>query len=317
LTSKRYWPVTPAACMQLWMFLSAVAAAAPLDGPQFKRQSLAPPGVIANGSATDSIIHLKQWQAEYGGNDHWYGILAVQHYWVAADSIARTLVLDTMSGYLATIQGASEDDFIYDSVLGGANPPTVEDLYWLGGELSGDAWEWNTGEPLCYQNWAGGEPDYPSTQTVLTIWGPPEPSFPGSWYNMPPGDTQNTFANFWAVVEWGDPNLLPVTICGNGVAECEEICDDGNLTNGDGCEATCVLTCVPGDVNASWSATASDVINLVNYIFLRGPGPLPCWYAGDMNCNSQVTSADVISLINYVFKSMPLAECDRCEPCQR
>ncbi len=31
-------------------------------------------------------------------------------------------------------------------------------------------------------------------------------------------------------------------VCGNGVLERGEICDDGNLTNGDGCEASCVAT---------------------------------------------------------------------------
>ena len=34
----------------------------------------------------------------------------------------------------------------------------------------------------------------------------------------------------------------PANSCGNGVLEAGEICDDGNTTNGDGCEASCRLT---------------------------------------------------------------------------
>ncbi len=30
-----------------------------------------------------------------------------------------------------------------------------------------------------------------------------------------------------------------VTICGNGVVDLDEACDDGNTTSGDGCNATC------------------------------------------------------------------------------
>src|SRR4029079_11032270 len=40
--------------------------------------------------------------------------------------------------------------------------------------------------------------------------------------------------------------------CGNGMTEPGEFCDDGNLTNGDGCESTCTPTgCGDGNVTGS------------------------------------------------------------------
>jgi cysteine-rich repeat protein len=40
---------------------------------------------------------------------------------------------------------------------------------------------------------------------------------------------------------------IPSPVCGNGMLETGESCDDGNTTSGDGCEATCTPTlCVGG-----------------------------------------------------------------------
>jgi cysteine-rich repeat protein len=38
----------------------------------------------------------------------------------------------------------------------------------------------------------------------------------------------------------------PERVCGNGIIETPELCDDGNDVNGDGCEADCTKTCVQG-----------------------------------------------------------------------
>jgi len=53
-------------------------------------------------------------------------------------------------------------------------------------------------------------------------------------------------------------------ICGNGIIEAGEACDDGNLVNGDGCENNCTLTgaiCGNGIIEAG---EACDDGNLVN-----------------------------------------------------
>lgn len=68
---------------------------------------------------------------------------------------------------------------------------------------------------------------------------------------------------------------------------------------------------VSGDINEDLTVTASDVIELVNYIFKGGNTPRPCEAAGDINCSGAVTSADIIALVNYIFKgSVP--PCDVC-----
>jgi alkaline phosphatase D len=66
-----------------------------------------------------------------------------------------------------------------------------------------------------------------------------------------------------------------------------------------------------GDIDASGSITASDIIALVNYTLKGGPEPNGCAAVGDANCTGHVTSADVIVLVNYVFKAGP-APCDIC-----
>lgn len=40
----------------------------------------------------------------------------------------------------------------------------------------------------------------------------------------------------------GTPTNTPVPVCGNGVVEIGEACDDGNLTTGDGCENDCSIS---------------------------------------------------------------------------
>ncbi len=40
---------------------------------------------------------------------------------------------------------------------------------------------------------------------------------------------------------------MPMPVCGDGVVEGDEVCDDGNNENGDGCQADCTLPCLPGD----------------------------------------------------------------------
>lgn len=49
-------------------------------------------------------------------------------------------------------------------------------------------------------------------------------------------------------------NEICIAICGNFAIDSPETCDDGNIDNGDGCNATCFLE--PG---YQWNSTESEV----------------------------------------------------------
>jgi len=109
----------------------------------------------------------------------------------------------------------------------------------------------------------------------------------------------------------------PPPVCGNGIRETGEGCDDGNTDCFDGCDGQCHVepgTCSihrTGDVNQDCYITSADVIGLVNFVFKGGITPVPCKAAGDVNCSGSVTSADIIGLVGYIFKG-GVSPCDAC-----
>jgi hypothetical protein len=63
-----------------------------------------------------------------------------------------------------------------------------------------------------------------------------------------------------------------------------------------------------GDCNGDSSVNVSDVVYLINYLFLGGPEPSPL-QSGDVNCSSKIDITDVVYLINYLFISGPPPSC--------
>jgi len=61
---------------------------------------------------------------------------------------------------------------------------------------------------------------------------------------------------------------------------------------------------IRGDVNADSSVNVSDVVYLINYLFIGGPPPDPM-AAGDVNCDGTINVSDVVYLINYLFIGGP------------
>jgi len=59
-----------------------------------------------------------------------------------------------------------------------------------------------------------------------------------------------------------------------------------------------------GDANGDWKLDATDVVYLINYLFLCMPAPDPL-EAGDANCDGVVDASDVLYLINYLFLGGP------------
>jgi hypothetical protein len=61
---------------------------------------------------------------------------------------------------------------------------------------------------------------------------------------------------------------------------------------------------VHGDVNGNGAINVTDVLYLINYLFIDGPEPLP-WESGDVNCDGIINTTDVVYLINYLFINGP------------
>jgi tetratricopeptide (TPR) repeat protein len=123
---------------------------------------------------------------------------ANQHLYLYVDS-ARTWhearnYCALQGGYLATIQTATENEFIYQ--LTGGNSSV-----WLGAtdEAEEGVWSWVTGEPWTYKNWAEGEPNNANEEDVRGenymsfLW----PEAPSYWNDVPAGSAQPF------VCEWG------------------------------------------------------------------------------------------------------------------
>lgn len=118
-----------------------------------------------------------------------YGIVTTQATW--PDAVAYCEARD---GHLVTINSAEENEVVYNlmpSTYLGASHETEE-----------GTWEWVTGEPFTYTNWAPGEPTNWSPydelpENVLTFWGD---TYPGQWNDVP-GTNESGF-----VCEYENPN---------------------------------------------------------------------------------------------------------------
>ena len=59
-----------------------------------------------------------------------------------------------------------------------------------------------------------------------------------------------------------------------------------------------------GDANNDAIVNDSDVVFLINYIFVGGGAPQPPM-TGDPDCNGRTNIADMVYLINYIFLGGP------------
>jgi len=65
---------------------------------------------------------------------------------------------------------------------------------------------------------------------------------------------------------------------------------------------------VPGDVNDDEDLAIVDVVYLLNFLFNKGPAPIPTESA-DVNCDNEIGIVDVIYLINHLFNDGPELGC--------
>jgi len=59
-----------------------------------------------------------------------------------------------------------------------------------------------------------------------------------------------------------------------------------------------------GDANGDGVINVTDVVYLINYLFIGGPEPIPM-EAGDLNCDGLINVSDVVYLINYLYIGGP------------
>ncbi len=100
----------------------------------------------------------------------------------------------------------------------------------------------------------------------------------------PPGDVDDASCQSGLCdTTGGQPGTCePANQCGNSVREGTEVCDDGNLTNGDGCESTCKLSlgepcttdmqCQSGECDETGSMTCEPAIGCGNGTLNAGEG---------------------------------------------
>ncbi|WP_171013797.1 lectin-like protein [Chitinivorax sp. B] len=126
--------------------------------------------IIAATFAANASAAPIQWTTGAGANGHWYEFVSAPVNWETAKNNAAASTYLGMTGYLATIISAEEQNFIFSSVGTG--------LAWIGGSDEWDAtsendegvWKWvtgpeagtvfwNRGTTTSYSNWSAGEPN--------------------------------------------------------------------------------------------------------------------------------------------------------------
>jgi hypothetical protein len=109
-----------------------------------------------------------QWTVAAGGNDHWYEWVASPssgNTWTQARSNALARTHMGMSGYLATVTSAGENNFLgtlsLDGWLGASDEGAEGVWKWMDGLEAGTTfWTGGPGGAASgYSNWNGGEPN--------------------------------------------------------------------------------------------------------------------------------------------------------------
>jgi len=96
----------------------------------------------------------------WGGNGHWYDLVAEELTWSAARDSAASMMWMSVSGYLASVTSEEEYNFL-DAEFGAGNRAHI----WLGGYQSptssppNENWHWVSGDAWDYTNWTSGEPN--------------------------------------------------------------------------------------------------------------------------------------------------------------
>jgi len=124
-----------------------------------------------------------QWTVGDGGNGHYYDLIfgSDSVSWTDARTLADGSAYLGLPGHLVTLNSAAEDEFLktnFESeILLDSNSDSFPNgpfgtFGWIGlSDPNGTGnFEWVTGEPLTYTNWAPGEPNSIGTERFAHIW---------------------------------------------------------------------------------------------------------------------------------------------------
>ncbi len=143
-----------------------------------------------------------QWTTA-GGNGHWYDLVSSssQITWASAATDAMTHTFNGVTGNLASITSAAENDWVFANISKGTTA-------WFGGTQSvagnQSSWKWSNGESWGFTAWAPGQPDNFAGGTQRTMY------YAGAgkyWHDAP--DTWSGIPKVY-VVEYAAPVTAPV-----------------------------------------------------------------------------------------------------------
>ncbi len=142
-----------------------------------------------------------EWSTSVGGNGHYYELVlptdpSGNFTWFQARDAAAASIYNGSAGHLVTVTSSAEDDFLrsaFESSLKVDNlPGSSGDFAWIG--LTDVAqtgnFQWITGEPFTYSNWAPPEPNFLGIEHYGQLWVRDYHDGAGpiwSWNNSQPG----------------------------------------------------------------------------------------------------------------------------------
>jgi cysteine-rich repeat protein len=134
------------------------------------------------------------------------------------------------------------------------------------------------------------------------------------------------------VVDASDPTTSPISvtvdigqiaaqdggaICGNGVIEPGEFCDDGNTISGDGCDSNCLIESPSGNCQIRFGVTNAEVLGALSYDtdyfnapgeFSGSGGAVECTsLSGDLAAFNDCDTADACPTIPFASRSLASA----------
>lgn len=120
--------------------------------------------------------------------------------WSQAEAFAITL-----GGHLVTINDAAENAWLFANFL--TPNPTINPWIGLQDIDNNNTWEWISGEPVTYLNWADGEPNF-SFERVSNLY-PADHPLAGQWNNAYDDPSSGVL---YGIVEVPEPSSFALSI---------------------------------------------------------------------------------------------------------